>query len=282
MIGIININKPSGMSSNKAVVIIKKTVHEDKVGHLGTLDPLASGVLPICIGKATRLFDYYLNKTKQYRATFTFGYETDTLDSEGRVINKSDVIPTHSQIIDKLKCFVGDIEQVPPQYSAKSINGVRAYNLARQGIEVALKSKKIHIYSYECVGQSNENSFEFLIECSAGTYIRSLCRDLAHSLDTYATMTRLIRTRCGAFDISKAITIEDIDKAIIEDNLITVDEAILLPTITLDACQYDDVIHGRRCLWDSEGEYKVLYDNTVIGIGKVTDGLLKIITNLRV
>ena len=120
MNGIININKPSGVSSNKVVSIIKKTFNQKKVGHLGTLDPLASGVLPVCIGKATRLFDLYLNKTKEYVAEFTFSIETDTLDSEGKIVNQIDYVPSIDEIKDALKNFIGKINQLPPKFSAKN------------------------------------------------------------------------------------------------------------------------------------------------------------------
>ena len=153
MIGVVNINKPVGTTSSNVVVKIKKLLNIKKVGHMGTLDPLAQGVLPICVGKATRLFDYFLKKQKTYIAQFRFGEQTDTLDLEGNIIDISTNIPTKTEIEKALKVFIGEINQIPPMFSSKKINGKKAYDLARKGEEIELQPCKITIYDYKLLKQ---------------------------------------------------------------------------------------------------------------------------------
>ena len=208
--GIIVLNKPTGMSSSLAVQIVKRILKPSKIGHMGTLDPLGSGVLLLGLNKGTKLFDDYLKKDKTYRAIFYFGKETDTLDSEGEVVNKNDVIISLEQVKKVAESFVGDFEQLPPKYSAKKINGKKSYELARQGKEVELKTRKVSIYKCEVLHQVMPNAFMFEISCSSGTYIRSICRDIAYKLSTYGTMLAIIRTRCGSFSLKDSCAIEDI------------------------------------------------------------------------
>ena len=151
MNGFLNVYKPSGMSSAYALNLIKKRFKGEKMGHMGTLDPLASGVLPVAFGKSTRLFDYLLDKDKVYKAEFTFGYETDTLDRGGVVIKDNGKLPTESDIISVLPSLVGEVMQMPPIYSAKNVNGKRSYELARLGVEVELKPKKVTITSIDFI-----------------------------------------------------------------------------------------------------------------------------------
>ncbi len=213
MDGIVILNKPCGVSSNTACRKVGRLLGEKKVGHLGTLDPMAEGVLPVALGKCTKLFDYYLKKTKTYVAEFTFGYETDTLDREGEKLLDNGSVPSEEQIVAALKNFQGTISQLPPKYSAKKVNGQRAYDLARQNVNFDLQPKDITVYRYELLSKINECTYKFLIECSAGTYIRSLARDLAYSLDTYATMTALQRTKCGEFRIENSVTFDEVSEA---------------------------------------------------------------------
>lgn len=208
--GVVVLNKPKGLSSNTASNKVKYLLSAKKAGHLGTLDPMATGVLPVALGKATKLFDMFLKKRKTYIATFNFNYETDTLDSEGEILNNSIKTISEAQIRDILGEFTGNISQMPPKYSAKKVNGVRAYDLARKGVDFELKPKEITIYSIDLMERVEDNVFKLFIECSSGTYIRSICRDIAYRLGTYATMTDLIRTRCGIFSIVESFTIEDI------------------------------------------------------------------------
>ncbi len=208
--GIIVLNKPTGMSSSLAVQIIKRTIKPNKVGHLGTLDPLGTGILLIAVNKATKLFDEYLNKDKIYKAVFYFGKETDTLDSEGKIIKSNDVNISLNQVNEISKKFEGEFEQLPPQYSAKKINGKKAYELARQGKQVPLKTRHVKIYSCKVLSQMAKNTFMFEIKCSSGTYIRSICRDIAKELSTYGTMLAIIRTTCGIYTLNDSCTLEDI------------------------------------------------------------------------
>ena len=210
--GIINFLKPVGMTSSDAVVIVKRTLKADKVGHLGTLDPLASGVLPIAYGKCTSLFDLFLNKEKQYRAFFDFSYSTDTFDNDGEITAKSDKIITREDILAVLPKFLGKIEQIPPKFSAKSIGGVRAYKLARKDEDFEIAPSTVEIYDITLVEQYSKCGFVFDITCSAGTYIRSIARDLGQELGACGTMTALIRLKSGQFEIENSITQEELQE----------------------------------------------------------------------
>ena len=201
--GFFNVDKPSGLTSS-TVVNKCKWLSGVPCGHMGTLDPLASGVLPVGVGNATRLFDDFLEKEKVYLAQFTFGVTSDTLDSTGQLIYGGD-IPTEEQIQSVLPTFFGDIMQIPPKYSAKSVNGRRGYELARAGVEFELAAKKVHIYDMRVTEQTDEKTFGLEIRCGGGTYIRSLARDIAAALGTNAVMSALRRTKSGIFEIGDAI-----------------------------------------------------------------------------
>ncbi len=209
MKGFFNINKPRGMNSTKVVAIIKRLTHE-KVGHLGTLDPDAHGVLPIAVGKATRLFDFFLNKDKVYEARGRFGVLTDTLDESGRVVLMNDVRPTRAQLEAVLPLFCGKQMQMPPAFSAKQVDGERAYDKARRGEEVTLTPREICVYSLELLSFEGDE-FAVRINCSAGTYVRALIRDIAEKLGAIATTIDIFRTRSGAFDIASSISIDDLN-----------------------------------------------------------------------
>lgn len=206
MIGIVNINKPEGVTSQQVVNKVKKILKCSKVGHLGTLDPAGAGVLPITLGRATKLFDYFSEKVKIYRAIFVFGKETDTLDSTGCIINTSNNIPNIDDVRSACKSLIGEIDQVPPKYSAKHINGVRAYELARENIDFEIKTKKVTIYNLEVISQLSSNSYLFEITCSTGTYIRSICRDIAYKLNAFAYMPLIIRVQMGKFSVKNSIS----------------------------------------------------------------------------
>lgn len=208
--GVIVLNKPTGMSSSLAVSIVKRLLHPNKIGHLGTLDPLGTGVLLLAVNKATKLFEPYLNKRKTYRTIFKFGIETDTFDSEGNVVKEQEIDINLDDVIEKTNLLLGEMAQMPPMYSAKKIAGKKAYELAREGKTVELKPRNVIIYKFECLGQVEKNTFIFDIECSAGTYIRSLCRDIASLLSTCGTMVYINRTICGDFSIENSTTLEQI------------------------------------------------------------------------
>ncbi len=211
MIGFINCNKPSGLTSSDVVSRIKRISGGEKVGHMGTLDPGAAGVLPVALGKANRLFDFLTRKKKKYRAVFTFGVTTDTLDSYGKVTGRG-TVPDKSVIESKLSDFTGRISQVPPLYSAINVGGVRAYKLARNDAQVEIRPREVEVFSFGLLRQTDEASFEFDITCGGGTYIRSLVRDLAFSLGTVGYMSTLLRLYSGVFTLDEALSIEDIQE----------------------------------------------------------------------
>ena len=280
MNGIIVIDKEIGYSSNRVVVQIKKLFNEKKVGHLGTLDPLASGVLPICLGKATRLFDYYLNKTKTYIAKFTFGKETDTLDSEGNVIKITGNIPSLDLIKEKVKLLTGKIEQIPPKYSAKSVNGIRAYNLARKGIDFDLKPKQVEVIKFEVIKQVSNDTFEFMIDCSSGTYIRSLARDLGQLCSSCAFMRELKRIRSGEFEIKNAVKLENVKQS----SVIPIEKLLNnIERIDVDARDYDKLKNGVKIFTENQDKSicTVYSKNELFGIGEIKDNYIKIKTYLH-
>lgn len=208
---IINLNKPTGMSSFFAVKKVARLLGVKKAGHMGTLDPYGCGVLLVGVNKGTKLFDEYLKKNKTYTAVFHFGYETDTLDSEGQIIKQNDKVITSEEVLKVLPAFIGEQDQMPPVYSAKKINGQKACDMARSGKEVQLKPKKINIFDIKLLRDMSNNNFQFEISCSAGTYIRSIARDLANKLSTYGTMVSIIRTKCGEFNIKDSCTLQEIE-----------------------------------------------------------------------
>ena len=210
MNGIINLNKPSGISSAHALNLVKRKLGLSKAGFLGTLDPAASGVLIILVGGYTKRADELHQDEKVYRSTFEFCRETTTLDCDGETVATTDIIPTKQQIEVELRNLVGNVEIEVPKFSAVHINGKRAYDLARAGIDFAPPKKVVKIRRFELLEQRSEKEFFFEIECETGTYIRSLAKLLAQKLGTLAIASTIIRTRVGNFDIMDAKTLDDI------------------------------------------------------------------------
>lgn len=230
MVGFVNVYKPKGITSNYVLTKIKKTFNIKKVGHMGTLDPLASGVLPVAIGKATKMFNYFQDYTKTYVAEITFGYETTTLDSEGEIVKKDNKIITFNEFKNVLDSFPKSYDQMPPNFSAKKINGTKAYKLARQNIDFELKPKKVNIYGFSNLKQIENNVFEFMVSCSSGTYIRSLVKDIANVLNTCATMTNLERVATGVFNKYNSVNLEDLLKENnLENNIISLENIFNFP-----------------------------------------------------
>lgn len=221
--GFINVLKPPGMTSHDIVGFIRYNLHMKQVGHAGTLDPGAAGVLPVAVGKATRLIEYLSDAGKSYRAEILLGYETDSGDDTGKVLNKDldFIMPDEEIVLKALEEFKGEITQVPPAHSAIKINGHRACDLLRRGIEVEIPSRQVVIHKLELLGIKDDRNCggtaNILIDadCSKGTYIRSLCADIGTKLGIPATMSFLVRTRVGDFPLEKAYSIEEI-KAEIE------------------------------------------------------------------
>ena len=283
MKGLLNLYKPRGCTSSDMVVACKKILGTRAVGHMGTLDPDGEGVLLIGVGKATRLFDYYLQKDKEYEAEFAFGYQTDTLDGSGKIIASSSVLPQTPEIVEACKTLLGKQRQMPPAYSAKSVNGVRAYKLARQGLEVKLTPKEIEIYDFSLVRQTAPNTYLMHVHCSAGTYIRSLCRDLATALGAYATMISIKRLRCGDFLIRDSITLEGLAEQK-ENALLAVEDALgVLPRVDIPKAQYTALCNGIKQPAEQEidGPFTVYCNDELFGLGIVQEGKIQIKTYLR-
>ena len=220
--GWLNINKPHGQTSAKVVSIVKKITKAKKVGHGGTLDPLASGVLPIAINKATKQVELMMDHKKTYKFCITFGEFRDTYDSEGKIELKNDFIPSLEDINNCLHRFIGYIEQIPPKYSALKLNGRRAYELARDNIDFELKPRKVEIKKLEFYGFKNFNTTEFSVECGRGCYVRSLAVDIAKALKSLGYVSELIRTKVGDFDIENSLNIENLDYNSIEANILNI------------------------------------------------------------
>lgn len=226
MNGVINIFKNTGMTSFDVVRIIKKAAGTGKVGHTGTLDPEASGVLPICIGKGTKIIDYIMNSEKIYEVEFKIGIKTTTYDLEGDMIEEKDPSNISDEnIVKAIYSYEKEYSQVPPMYSALKQNGVRLYELARKGIEVEREGRLVNIYKIEDV-KINNPYISMKVTCSKGTYIRSLCYDIGETLNVGATMTKLKRSKTSKFTEDESINIEDINSENIKDYIISIEDAL--------------------------------------------------------
>jgi len=209
MNGFYNIHKPAGMSSAAVVAVMRRLTGEKRVGHAGTLDPEAAGVLPIMTGKAARLFDYLADKEKEYTAVCAFGARTDTQDATGTVLETGEDYPDRERIIRMAGELTGDIRQIPSMYSAIKVGGKPLYLRARKGEEIDVPERIVHIESIEVLGEMPEHAVELRIRCGRGTYIRTLCDDLGKKCGCPAHMRSLVRTRSGAFAIGEAMTLEE-------------------------------------------------------------------------
>lgn len=281
MNGFICIYKPKGISSAHLLNKVKKIL-DCKCGHMGTLDPLASGVLPIGIGQATRLFDYLLDKEKTYVAVFTFGFSTDSLDMEGKRVNEGGRIPDENEVRAVLHELVGRINQIPPVFSAKCVNGKKSYKLARKGIMPNLLPKEIYIRSIELTSHSGAD-FTFRITCGGGTYIRAICRDMAQKLDTYATMTALERVRSGIFNIEESVTVEELAKADDKSEFIIPSEnAVSFEKLRLSHISATRLLNGLYDEFDvADGLYRVYDEGDFIGVGIIESKKLKMKAYVR-
>lgn len=213
MTGILNVYKPKGITSHNVVSFVRKQLNIKRVGHTGTLDPLATGVLPVLIGNATKLSDIIMADEKKYRARVTLGITTDTDDSTGEIIEKKDVLVTEKELNDVVKSFLGETEQIPPMYSAIKVNGQKLYKLARQGVEIERKPRAVTIYDIK-ISDFDGVNFDMEVHCSKGTYIRALCRDIGDALGTGAVMDELERTMSGVFTKENSYTFEEIEKCV--------------------------------------------------------------------
>lgn len=280
MNGILLINKPKEYTSHDIVAIVKKMTKE-KVGHTGTLDPNATGVLPLLIGKATGLSKYLINHDKIYIATLKLGIKTDTADGEGKIIEKRDVQNLSKETIEKaLKNIVGKQEQIPPMYSAIKVNGKKLYEYARSGKTVEIKPRQIEIYSTKLLNiDTKEAEIVFEISCSKGTYIRTICENLAEKLNTVGYMKELQRVQVGEFNINNSTNIEDIRKNpdLIEKRIITIDNFFQnKPRIHLNDNEIKIFLNGSKLTKKFEnGLYTIYCNNKFIGTGVIDNNNLK-------
>ena len=282
--GFFNLDKPSGLTSS-TLVNKCKWLTGVPCGHMGTLDPLASGVLPVGVGNATRLFDYFLEKDKEYIAEFTFGETSDSLDSTMETV-KGGFVPTEEEIVGVLSSLCGEVEQMPPKYSAKNVNGQRSYDLARAGVAFELTPKKVRIDEITLIGKSqNANAYNFRIRCGGGTYIRSIVRDMAEKLGTIGLMSGLRRVQSGYFTIENAIPFSYLEKDPSLDELkkwlIPTEKVLPYPTLNLSGKAEMRFFNGVAVEVDeADGLYKIYKDERFYGIAEVKDGKAKAKTKL--
>ena len=278
MDGIIVINKEKDYTSHDVVAKLKKKLNISKVGHTGTLDPNATGVLPILIGKGTKFSKYLINHDKTYKAQIELGKKTDTADVEGNVIEEKpvDIEFIKQNLVQVLESFIGKQEQVPPMYSAIKKNGKKLYEYARKGEKIEVEPRKIEIYKIELV-KYNEKNIEFIVSCSKGTYIRSLCEDIAEKLNTVGYMKNLERLQVGEFNIEKSVLIDDVNTENIEKYLYTLEDILKdTPNLNLNPKKLNLFLNGvQLTVKEAEGLYKIYVNNKFIGTGTVKKNLLK-------
>ncbi len=279
MLGILVINKSKGMTSHDVVYHLRNKLKIKKIGHTGTLDPMAEGVLPMCINKATKVASYVSNDSKEYVAGLEFGYETDTQDSTGKILNRTQNIPKIEEIKEVLKEFQGKILQTPPMFSAIKINGQKLYNLARKGQVIERPKRQVEIYNLELIDEKN---LKLKVSCSSGTYIRTLIHDIGIRLDSFCVMKSLVRTKVGIFTIDDSITLDELKNLSIEEinsKLYPMEEALYyLPKYNVKDYFYDKLLNGIKYYDNNvDSSIKRIYcKNQFIGIGNFIEGRLKI------
>lgn len=287
MNGIIIINKPLGKTSHDMVSFMRRVTGIKKIGHTGTLDPMAEGVLPICIGKATKAADMLTADDKGYRAQLVLGMTTDTLDSEGDILSECEVKCTREEIENVIKSFRGEVEQIPPMFSAIKQNGKKLYELARKGIEVERKPRKITINRIDILEIDTENNTVTIdVDCSKGTYIRTLCEDIGTKLGVGAYMNTLVRTKSGIFNIKDAMSTKEIESLAkqgkLTDSIKSVDSVFgNLDSIYLNEKQTKSVLNGIRMSYNGRAEGECLrvygYDGEFLCISQICEGKLKML-----
>ena len=278
MFGFLNIYKPQGKTSHDVVAILRRITKIKQIGHTGTLDPFAEGVLPICIGKATRLIEY-LDDDKVYIGTVQLGKSTTTYDIEGDVINVSDKKVTLQEIQEALPKFHGEIQQLPPIYSAIKINGKKLYEYARKGEEVKIEPRGVNIYKLEIVNFDEEKqTVDLHIECSKGTYIRSIANDLGEALGCYGHLIKLVRIKAGKFGINEAIKLDTLEtKEQVEKSLIYPLEYLDYPKYELNESEKEKVSHGMGVNINLDnGTTLLISDNKLIAVANVENKKTKV------
>jgi tRNA pseudouridine55 synthase len=287
MDGVLNINKPPGMTSHDVVLRVRRILKEKRIGHTGTLDPLATGVLVLCVGKATRIAQYLEAGEKEYRAIMRLGVTTDTLDAEGRVLEtRPHTPPDREKIIEVMRQFTGSIMQRPPAYSAVKVAGVPSYKLAREGKAGLLASRSVTIFTLELTSYEHP-LVSFTVRCSKGVYVRTLCADMGETLGMGAHLTGLVRTCSGRFNLEQALTLDALAETVaaggLDQALISIDEALAdFPAVLLNEQESLRVMHGNQIscpeeLANSAKDRVRLHDSMagLIAIARVDAGVIK-------
>ena len=281
MFGFLNVYKPSGMTSFDVVAYIRRITHIKQIGHTGTLDPFATGILPICIGKSTKLIEY-LPDDKEYIATVKFGSDTDTYDLDGKVVKEYDNEISQEQLENVLNYFKGQIEQYPPKYSAIKVNGKKLYEYARNGQDIQIEPRKVTIHKIELLDFDKYNQIaKILVCCSKGTYIRSIAYDIGQKLDCGGHLIALERTKAGMFALETSIKLEAI-KSIedVKNNLINPHEVLPQEKYILSDSEKERIIHGmsiklsNNCL--TNDIVFLLYSGKMIAVGVRNDNKIKV------
>ncbi|MFN3883384.1 MAG: tRNA pseudouridine(55) synthase TruB [Rhodocyclaceae bacterium] len=274
--GVLLLDKPAGMSSNAALQTVRRLFDAEKAGHTGTLDPMATGLLPLCFGEATKFAGTLLDADKTYLASVRLGIVTTTADAEGEVIATREVGVGESEVRLALERFVGEIEQVPPMYSALKRDGKPLYELARQGIEVERAARRVTIHAIEFLAWHGD-AFEMRVSCSKGTYIRTLAADIGSALGCGAHLAALRRTRVGALDVAQAVTLGTLEAMPAEtrDRLLWPLDTLLgdLPVAVLTATEAAHLLHGQAVRWSGKSGqlYRLVAPQGFIGIGTLED-----------
>lgn len=277
MDGVIIINKPKGYTSHDVVNVVRKKLNIKKVGHTGTLDPNATGVLPILIGQATKISKYLIEHNKEYIAELKLGEKSSTGDREGEIIQKAEIPKLTEQKVEEiLKSFLGKQEQTPPIYSSIKINGKKGYEYARKGQKVEIPAREIKIIDISLIEIKNE-IIKFKVKCSKGTYIRVLCEDIADRLGTIGYMKELERTSVNEFNVANSITLDKLDNIDIKEKVISIENIFKDKSdIELNNRKLELFLNGVKLTYDLEDElYRVYSNNNFIGLGIVKNKLLK-------
>lgn len=293
MEGVVNLLKPPGMTSSDAVTDIRRLFGIKRVGHTGTLDPGAAGVLPICVGRATRLFDYLVDKQKEYIAQIRFGAATDTQDSYGAVTERCERIVSTEEVMAVLPRFTGDIGQIAPMYSAVRVEGKKLYQLARKGEETPEVRREVTIYSLELLAQDGENRFLIKMNCSKGTYVRSVCADIGAALGVSAHMAFLLRTRSGNFAIEDSYTLAELacmkEEGRLEDAVVPIEVALCgLNEARLALTEYEarllvngaEIAHSSLEGYAQETPLRAYANGEFVGVAVAKGGKMHIKLNL--
>lgn len=276
MFGFLNVYKPKGITSHDVVAKLRRATKIRQIGHSGTLDPFAEGVLPVCIGKATRLIEY-LNDDKEYLATVQFGASTDTFDIEGEFTSKSTQRINKEDLEKELENFRGEILQTPPIYSALKVNGKKLYEYAREGKSIEIKPRQVTVYKLELKSFNEaEQTAELLIACSKGTYIRSIANDLGQNLGCGGYLTKLLRTKAGAFLVENSV--KDFENNV-KENIINPLDVINLPKYKINEQEYSKVIQGQAFYKNEilEKDFIILiYNDSISAVAQSENGHIKV------